>query len=154
MSQLHLFQKIDKDEMLVDFFDAYYDARKNKRNTINALKFEKNYEVNLLKLFEDIEKREYLSRVIAQFSDPYSKALLSLIGTSYIHPFEDGNKRTSRMIANSMLLAHDLVPLSYRSVDEKNYKNAVIVFYELNSLIPFKQIFISQYKFSTENYTI
>ncbi len=97
---------------------------------------------------------EDLSGVIAQFSDPYSKALLSLIGTSYIQPFEDGNKRTSRMIANSMLLAHDLVPLSYRSVDEKNYKNAIIVFYELNSLIPFNQIFTSQYKFSAENYTI
>ena len=100
------------------------------------------------------EAIESLSDAISKLSNPYAKALLSLLGISYIQPFEDGNKRTSRMMANAMLLAHGLVPLSYRSVDEKSYKSATLVFYELNSIDPFKEIFIEQYKFAAENYTI
>lgn len=59
MSQLHLIRKIDEEETLEDLFDAYFDARKNKRNTINALIFEKNFESNLFLLFEEVTRREY-----------------------------------------------------------------------------------------------
>jgi RNA-directed DNA polymerase len=59
MSQLHLIRKINEQEMLEDLFDAYFDARKNKRNTINALVFEKNFESNLFTLFEEIMERRY-----------------------------------------------------------------------------------------------
>ena len=45
---------------------------------------------------------------------------------SYIQPFEDGNKRTSRILGNAILLADDFCPLSYRSVDEIEYKKAII----------------------------
>ena len=105
-------------------------------------------------IYQIREAIEGLSDAISKLSNPYAKALLSLLGISYIQPFEDGNKRTSRMMANAMLLAHGLVPLSYRSVDEKSYKSATLVFYELNSIDPFKEIFIEQYKFAAENYTI
>lgn len=47
------------DQLHEDLFAAYYDARKNKRNTINALAFELKYESKLYKLFEDIEERKY-----------------------------------------------------------------------------------------------
>jgi Fic family protein len=86
--------------------------------------------------------------------DGFSKSLLWLLGLSYIQPFEDGNKRTSRLIANAVLLAYDLAPLSYRSVEEKDYKEAALVFYELNLLIPFKKIFVSQYDFAARNYLV
>jgi Fic family protein len=91
---------------------------------------------------------------ISEMSDPYTKALVSLLGLSYIQPFEDGNKRTGRFLANAILLAHGLPPLSYRSVSEEDYREAILVFYELNSLIPFKKIFISQYEFTVDNYTV
>ncbi len=48
-----------KKQLLYDIFQAYYDARKNKRNTINALKFEINYEIELLKLYEEIINKTY-----------------------------------------------------------------------------------------------
>lgn len=105
-------------------------------------------------IYQIKEAIENLSTTISKFSNPYAKALLSLLGISYIQPFEDGNKRTGRMMANAMLLAHDLIPLSYRSVDEKSYKSATLVFYELNSITSFKKIFIEQYKFAAKNYTI
>ena len=41
------------------------------------------------------EAIEDLCAAIAKMKDPYSKALLALLGISYIQPFEDGNKRTA-----------------------------------------------------------
>ncbi len=52
-------EKVDKDKSLEDLFSAYFDARKNKRNTINALIFERNFESNLFSLFEEIIERRY-----------------------------------------------------------------------------------------------
>jgi hypothetical protein len=46
-------------QLLYDLFQAYYDARRNKRNTISALQFEQNYESNLLELYEEIINRKY-----------------------------------------------------------------------------------------------
>ncbi len=48
-----------KYDLLTDLFQAYYDARKNKRNTYNQLKFEIHYEHYLFKLYEDIVNRQY-----------------------------------------------------------------------------------------------
>lgn len=95
-----------------------------------------------------------LSSAVAKMDTPYGKALLTLLGISYIQPFEDGNMRTARLMANAILLANRCAPLSYRSVDKSEYCEAMLVFYELNSLLPFKQIFVDQYTFAAENYLI
>lgn len=50
------------EHLKVDLFEAYYDARKNKRNTINALVFEENYESNLLTLYRELTKEKYKIR--------------------------------------------------------------------------------------------
>ncbi|MBN1998486.1 group II intron reverse transcriptase domain-containing protein [candidate division KSB1 bacterium] len=57
--QLSLFEQQDKDKILIDLFHAYFDARKNKRNTINALAFEKNFESRLFTLCDEIYERKY-----------------------------------------------------------------------------------------------
>ncbi len=105
-------------------------------------------------IYQIAEAVEILSKVVLKISTPYAKALIALLGISYIQPFEDGNKRTARIMANAILLAHGCAPLSYRSVDENDYRAVMIVFYELNSIMPFKKIFISQYDFATQNYAI
>jgi hypothetical protein len=46
-------------QLLYDLFQAYFDARKNKRNTINALAFEIDYERKLFELYEEIKNRKY-----------------------------------------------------------------------------------------------
>lgn len=46
-------------DFMQDLFKAYYCARKNKRNTYNQLKFELNYESNLLDLRDQILERRY-----------------------------------------------------------------------------------------------
>ena len=47
------------DELLYDLFDAYYDARKHKRNTKSQLRFELDLEHNLIALFLEIKNRTY-----------------------------------------------------------------------------------------------
>ncbi len=59
MQQLRLFETVDKDKITLDLFQAYFDARKNKRNTINALAFEKHFEANLFELCEEIINKQY-----------------------------------------------------------------------------------------------
>lgn len=105
-------------------------------------------------IYQITEAVESLGAAVSRMSTAYDKSLLALLGIGYIQPFEDGNKRTSRLMANAILLAYGLAPLSYRSVDENEYREAMLVFYELNSAMPFKNIFMSQYDFAARNYSV
>jgi len=57
--QTDLFSHTENDKLLTDLFQAYYDARKNKRNTVNALRFEKHFEGNIFKLYDEITSYHY-----------------------------------------------------------------------------------------------
>ncbi len=98
------------------------------------------------------ESVEKLISLINNLVNPIEKALATVIMISYIQPFEDGNKRTGRILANAILLANNYCPLSYRSIDEAEYKKAVIIFYENNSLAYFKELFIEQFNFAVDKY--
>ena len=104
--------------------------------------------------FQIREAMEALLNLINSRKQPYEKSLIVQAFIPYIQPFEDGNKRTSRLLANALLVAQDCAPLSYRSVDENNYKEAILVFYELGNLFELKKIFIEQYLFAAKNYNI
>ncbi|MEK9155924.1 MAG: Fic family protein [Patescibacteria group bacterium] len=95
-----------------------------------------------------------LSNATSKAKTPYAKALLALVGIGYIQPFEDGNKRTGRLMANALLLSYGYAPLSYRSIEESDYREAMLAFYEINSIVPFKKIFVSQYEFAANNYAV
>ncbi|OGJ43030.1 hypothetical protein A3B60_03805 [Candidatus Peregrinibacteria bacterium RIFCSPLOWO2_01_FULL_39_12] len=103
-------------------------------------------------IFQIREVLESLCVLVNGFNDPFLKALVAVLGISYIQPFEDGNKRTSRLIGNALLAANNYCPLSYRSADEVEYKKAVILFYEQHSLALFKKMFVEQYEFAVNNY--
>jgi len=90
--------------------------------------------------------------LVNEIEQPIEKAFAAVVMISYIQPFFDGNKRTARILGNGILLAHEMAPLSYRSVDEASYKKGMILFYEQNSFRYFKELFIEQFKFSIGNY--
>lgn len=102
--------------------------------------------------FQIRESLELLCKFINEIEYPFAKAFLVLILISYIQPFEDGNKRTARILSNALLLAHDIFPLSFRSVDVTEYKIALLVFYEINNLSLFKNLFIVQSEFAANEY--
>jgi len=84
--------------------------------------------------------------------NPYEKALLALLLISYIQPFEDGNKRTSRLVANALLLAYGCCPLTFRSVEASDYRAALLLFYEQNNISAFKKMFLEQVTFAVNEY--
>ncbi len=148
------FKEIKKEDveelhrLLVKDMNVSYGLRKNPVG-ISGSKY-----LPLDNVYQTEEALDDLLKKINEMKTSFSKALLSILGISYIQPFEDGNKRTSRLLADAILLAGQCAPLSYRNVDEKEYKEAVIAFYEINSIIPFKKIFVEQYKFAAKNYVV
>lgn len=105
-------------------------------------------------IYQIEEQLNELINCINTRPSPYEKSLIAILGESYLQPFEDGNKRTARMLANALLLQSGFAPLSYRTVDEQDYKEATLIFYEQNSIEPFKKLFIEQYVFAANNYNI
>lgn len=62
--QLSLFSNLETTELKEGFsleaiFEAYFSCRSNKRNTINALAFELDYESNLIQLWKDLNDGSY-----------------------------------------------------------------------------------------------
>jgi len=90
--------------------------------------------------------------IVNKAKNALEKALIAHFMISYIQPYTDGNKRTARMLTNAILLAYDFYPLSYRSVNEDNFKKALILFYEQGSIYEIKRLFIQQLKFANETY--
>ncbi len=102
--------------------------------------------------FQIREALEDTCRLINSRENIFEKSLLALMLLSYIQAFEDGNKRTARIVSNAILIAYGYCPLSFRTVDSIDYKKAMLIFYEQNSLHAFKQIFIGQYEFAVKEY--
>lgn len=100
------------------------------------------------------EALEHTVAVVNGVEHPLEKAMIIATMIAYLQPFADGNKRSARMMANALLLAHDYFPLSYRSVDENEYKEALILFYETNNLYHIKRLFIDQYRFALSTYLL
>lgn len=93
-----------------------------------------------------------MCELINRKGDVFEKALLALVLLSYIQPFGDGNKRTARIISNAILIDNGYCPISFRTIDSIEYKKAMLLFYEQNSIHAFKTIFIDQFEFAVKTY--
>jgi Fic family protein len=102
--------------------------------------------------FQIREALQAMCDLINQKTNVFEKALLVLVLISYIQPFEDGNKRTARIISNAILMNEGFCPLSFRTVDSIDYKKAMLIFYEQNNITSFKRIFIDQFEFAVKTY--
>jgi len=102
--------------------------------------------------FQIIEALEQSFKVINNKENVFEKALLALVLISYIQPFNDGNKRTARIVSNALLMNENHCPLSYRSIDPIEYKKGMLLFYEQNNISRIKEIFIEQFEFAVNTY--
>ena len=106
---------------------------------------------NKFKLEEELQR---LCDVINSKDSVFEKALLAFTYTCYLQAFNDGNKRTGRILANALLYAYGSFPLSLRAVEVNIYKLAILAFYELGILGNAKLVLLDQAKFAAENYAI
>jgi Fic family protein len=102
--------------------------------------------------FQIKEALEKTCQLVNDTKDVFEKAIILMLLIAYIQPFVDGNKRTSRLSGNAILQSFGSCPLSYRSMDEIEYKKGILLFYEQNNVFYFKELFLKQFEFAVENY--
>jgi Fic family protein len=80
------------------------------------------------------ENADRILAIIDRFTDPVIRSLLALSLIPYLQIFEDGNKRTGRMLANAILICTVGKGFSLRKVSARELALAYLAFYEFNSI--------------------
>jgi hypothetical protein len=88
----------------------------------------------------------------AAIRDPFEQAFFVMVQLPYLQPFDDVNKRVSRLAGNIPLIKGNLSPLSFADVPRQTYIEAVLGVYELNKIDLLKDVFIWAYERSAARY--
>lgn len=99
---------------------------------------------------------DYFQQVLdtaAVITDPFEQAFFAMVHLPYLQPFEDVNKRVSRLAANLPLIRHNLCPLSFVDVPERAYIDGILGVYELNRIELLRDVFIWAYERSCARYS-
>jgi Fic family protein len=88
----------------------------------------------------------------AEIRDPFEQAFFLMVHLPYLQPFEDVNKRVSRLAANIPLIRFNLCPLSFIDVPQQAYIDAMIGVYELNRIELLRDVFVWAYERSCQQY--
>jgi Fic family protein len=84
--------------------------------------------------------------------DPFEQSFFAMVHLPYLQPFDDVNKRVSRLAANIPFIKRNLSPLSFTGVPRSSYTDAMLGIYELNKVDLLKDVFIWAYERSAERY--
>lgn len=96
---------------------------------------------------------ELLIDKAAKIKDSLEQAFFLLVQLPYLQPFDDVNKRTSRLAANIPLIQKNLCPLSFIDVPEEIYISGLLAIYELNRIELMRDLFIWAYERSCALYS-
>lgn len=98
------------------------------------------------------ERFDQILATAAAITDPFEQAFFTMVQLPYLQPFDDVNKRVSRLAANIPLIKCNLSPLSFTEVPRQVYIEAVLCVYELNKIDLLKDVFIWAYERSAARY--
>ena len=99
---------------------------------------------------------EYFQQILDTadaISDPFEQAFFAMVHLPYLQPFEDVNKRVSRLAANLPLIRQSLSPLSFVDVPERAYVDGILGVYELNRTELLRDVFVWAYERSCARYS-
>jgi len=85
-------------------------------------------------------------------NDPFEQAFFVMVHLPYLQPFEDVNKRVSRLAANIPLFRRNLAPISFVDVPDQTYTYGMLGVYELNRIDLLKAVFLWAYERSAARY--
>ena len=88
----------------------------------------------------------------AAINDPFEQSFFVMVQLPYLQPFDDVNKRVSRLAANIPFIKGNLSPLSFTDVPLSTYTEAVLGVYELNAADLLKDVFVWAYERSAARY--
>lgn len=100
---------------------------------------------------------ELLKQIIEKarhIKNPIEAAFFLWMNIAYLQPFEDGNKRTSRLCANLPLLLQNCAPLSFLDVEQSDYALAVLGVYEQQNVSLAVELFAWTYRRSIDKYAV
>jgi hypothetical protein len=95
---------------------------------------------------------EQILDTAAAINDPFEQAFFAMVHLAYLQPFEDVNKRVSRLAANIPLIRKNLSPLSFVDVPERAYVDGILGVYELNRIELLRDVFVWAYERSCARY--
>ena len=102
------------------------------------------------------QRLEELFGIVMQMAvhilDPFEQAFFLMAHLPYLQPFEDVNKRVSRLAANIPFIRHNLCPLSFIDVPQAAYVDAMMGVYELNRTELLRDVFVWAYERSCQQY--
>lgn len=98
------------------------------------------------------EMFELILEKAAQIENPFEQALFVMVQLPYLQPFDDVNKRVSRLAANIPLNRRNLAPLSFTEVPNELYVQGLLGVYELNRIELLKDVFLWAYDRSAKQY--
>lgn len=84
--------------------------------------------------------------------DPFEASLFLMVHIPYLQPFEDVNKRVSRLGANMPLVKSRLSPLSFIGMPEEAYFKGTQAVYEMNRVDLLAETFFYAYEKSCQRY--
>jgi Fic family protein len=85
-------------------------------------------------------------------ADPFEQAFFIMVQLPYLQPFDDVNKRVSRLAANIPFIRGNLSPLSFTDISRQAYTEATLGIYELNKVEFLKDVFLWTYERSAARY--
>lgn len=88
----------------------------------------------------------------SEIEDPFEQAFFVMVHIPYLQPFDDVNKRVSRLAANIPLIRSNLSPLAFTDVPQRAYTEAILGVYELNDTALLKDVFLWAYERSAAQY--
>ena len=88
----------------------------------------------------------------SMIDDPFEQAFFLMVQIPYLQPFEDVNKRVSRLGANIPLIKQNLCPLSFVDVPERAYFEGTLGVYELNRTDLLRDVFLWAYERSCQRF--
>jgi hypothetical protein len=88
----------------------------------------------------------------AAITDPFEQSFFVMVQLPYLQPFDDVNKRVSRMAANIPFIRANLSPLSFTDLPRDLYAHAILGVYELNRIELLRDVFIWSYERSADRY--
>ncbi|MBA3603210.1 MAG: Fic family protein [Parachlamydiaceae bacterium] len=90
----------------------------------------------------------------SKIRDPFEQAFFLMVHLPYLQPFEDVNKRVSRLVANIPLILLNLSPLSFVDVPVQIYVQGLMGVYELNRIELLRDVFVWAYERSCLHYSV
>ncbi len=98
------------------------------------------------------EAFDLLLRKASKIRDPFEQAFFAMVQLPYLQPFEDVNKRVSRLAANIPFIRLNLCPLSFVDVPQRDYIDGLLGVYELNRVDLLREVFVWAYERSCARY--